>query len=80
MTKLLLTTFVLTGTVDSKDDMFATVEINLNPTLANPSTAIVPVSAFPCQIEEGSKFYILKLTVDTEPVIICGVVKDNVGE
>ena len=26
-----LTTFVLVGTVDSKDDFFATVEIDMNP-------------------------------------------------
>ncbi len=70
----LLTTFVLIGTVDSKDDFFATVEINLNPPVAEPSVAVMPISAFPCDVEEGTKFYILKLTEQDLPVIIC---KDN---
>ena len=70
----LLTTFVLIGTVDSKDDFFTTVEINLNPPVAEPSVAVMPISAFPCDVEEGTKFYILKLTEQDLPVIIC---KDN---
>jgi len=80
MTKLILSTFVLTGVVDSTDDYFATVEINLNPPVAEPSVAVVPVNAFPCDVYEGTKFYILKLTEEDLPVIICGEHKLNDGE
>ncbi len=80
VTKLILSTFVLTGIVDSTDEYFATVEINLNPPVAEPSVAVVPVSAFPCDVEEGTKFYILKLTEEDLPVIICGEHKPNDGE
>ena len=67
----LLTTFLLVGTVDSKDEFFATVEVNLNPPLESASMAIMPISAFPCEIKEGDNFYILKLTNESLPVIIC---------
>ena len=67
----LLTTFLLIGTVDSKDDFFATVEINMNPATNQSGQAVMPLSAFPCKIEEGDTFYILKLTESTDPVIIC---------
>ncbi len=80
MTKLILSTFVLTGVVDSTDEYFATVEINLNPPVEDASVAIVPISVFPCEIQEGSKFYILKLTQHELPVIICGELKPNDGE
>ena len=76
----LLTTFVLIGTVDSTDDYFATVEINLNPPVAEPSVAVMPITAFPCDVKEGTKFYILKLTDEDLPVIICGEQKLNDGE
>ena len=67
----LLTTFVLIGTVDSRDEFFATVEINMNPVTQKIGHAVMPVSAFPCEIKEGDNFYILKLTEDSIPVIIC---------
>ena len=67
----LLTTFVLIGTVDSKDDFFATVEINMNPQTEKVGHAVVPIAAFPCVINEGDTFYILKLTENELPVIIC---------
>ena len=80
----LLTTFLLIGTVDSKDDFFATVEINMNPATNQAGHAVMPITAFPCEIKEGDTFYILKLTEDTVPVIICkqtdGETKSNVGE
>ena len=83
MTKI-LTTFLLVGTVDSKDEFFATVEINMNPATKQAGHAVLPVSAFPCEIIEGDTFYILKLTEDTDPVIICkkdlGETKPNDGE
>ena len=80
-----LTTFLLIGTVDSKDDFFATVEINLNPATNQPGHAVMPLTAFPCEVKEGDTFYILKLTEDTDPVIICNdelevIKKINVGE
>ena len=53
----LLTTFVLIGTVDSKDDFFATVEINMNPVTHQVGHAVLPVRAFPCESKEGDIFY-----------------------
>lgn len=73
----LLTTFVLIGTVDSTDRFFASVEINTNPPVGENSMAVLPLHAFPCEIKEGDKFYILKLTPDSIPVIICN---ENRGE
>ena len=73
----LLTTFVLIGTVDSKDDFFATVEINMNPVTHQVGHAVLPVHAFPCEIKEGDIFYILKLTEETLPVIICKESKEK---
>jgi len=69
--KLYLTTFVLTGIVDSTDQFFASVEINLNPPTVEASMAVLPLHAFPCEIQEGDTFYILKLTEDSTPVIVC---------
>ena len=66
-----LTTFLLIGVVDSKDDFFATVEINTNPATNQAGHAVMPITAFPCEIKEGDTFYILKLTEDSIPVIIC---------
>ena len=67
----LLTTFVLIGTVDSADDFMATVEINMNPATEQIGHAVMPLTAFPCEIKEGDTFYILKLTEESVPVIIC---------
>ena len=67
-----LTTFVLLGVIDSYDGLFATVELNTNPASnGGPATAVMPVSAFPCQISEGKRFYVVKLAVDQDAVIIC---------
>ena len=73
----LLTTFLLVGTVDSRDEFFATVEINMNPATQYAGHAVLPLHAFPCPIKEGDTFYILKLTEEAHPVIIC---KDLQGE
>ncbi len=73
----LLTTFVLIGTVDSMDDYFATVEINMNPATQQVGHAVMPLAAFPCKIKEGETFYILKLTEEALPVIMC---KENIGD
>ena len=66
-----LATFVLIGIVDSVDKFFASVEINTNPPVGEYSEAVLPLHAFPCKIKEGDTFYILKLTPDSIPVIIC---------
>ena len=68
----LLTTFVLVGVIDSHDAMFATVELNTNPqSNGGPATAVMPVSAFPCDINEGKKFYVVKLHKDQDATIVC---------
>ena len=77
MGKLVLSTFVLTGVVDSTDEYFATVEINLNPPVEQASVAVMPISSFPCKVNEGTRFYILKLTENDIPVIICQEGKEN---
>tara|TARA_B100001094_G_C18062695_1_gene735870 strand:- start:505 stop:741 length:237 start_codon:yes stop_codon:yes gene_type:complete len=67
-----LTTFILLGVIDSHDGTFATVELDTNPASnGGPATAIMPVSAFPCEISEGRKFYVVKLHEDQDAVIIC---------
>ena len=67
-----LTTFILLGMVDSFDDHFATVELNTNPASnGGPATAVMPVSAFPCEIYEGKVFYVVKLHDNQDAVIIC---------
>ena len=67
-----LTTFVLVGTIDSHDGQFATVELNLNPaTNGGPAMAVMPVSAFPCEVKEGNTFYVVKLSELQDSVVIC---------
>jgi hypothetical protein len=67
----LLTTFVLVGTIDSLDTVFATVELNTPAPTEQSSMAILPLTAFPCEIEEGSRFFIVKLDKDIDAEIIC---------
>ncbi len=67
-----LTTFILVGMVDSYDAHFATVEINTTPASnGGPSTAVMPVEAFPCEIYEGRIFYVVKLHEEEDAVIVC---------
>jgi len=67
-----LTTFVLVGTIDSHDRQFATVELDLNPaTNGGPAMAVMPVSAFPCEVKEGNTFYVVKLSELQDAIIIC---------
>tara|TARA_B100001094_G_scaffold253497_1_gene251918 strand:- start:1378 stop:1605 length:228 start_codon:yes stop_codon:yes gene_type:complete len=67
-----LTTFVLIGVIDSHDGVFATVELNTNPASNGGSaTAVMPVSAFPCEVSEGKVFYVVKLHENQDAVIIC---------
>ena len=68
----ILTTFVLMGVIDSHDGVFATVELNTNPASnGGAATAVMPVSAFPCEISEGKRFYVVKLHEDQDAVIVC---------
>ena len=68
----ILTTFILVGVVDSHDGTFATVELNTNPASnGGAATAVMPVSAFPCEISEGKRFYVVKLHEDQDAVIVC---------
>ena len=67
-----LKVFILVGTIDSHDGQFATVELNLNPaTNGGPAMAVIPVSAFPCEVKEGNTFYVVKLSDIEDAVIIC---------
>ena len=68
----ILTTFILIGMVDSHDSSFATVELNNNPFLnGGPALAVMPVSAFPCEIYEGKIFYVVKLEENDEATVVC---------
>ena len=74
----ILTTFVLIGVIDSHDGVFATVELNTNPAINGGSaTAIMPVSAFPCEINEGKVFYVVKLHEDQDATIVCHEESEN---
>ena len=67
-----LKVFILVGTIDSHDGQFATVELHLNPaTNGGPAMAVMPVSAFPCEVKEGNTFYVVKLSAAQDSVIIC---------
>ena len=67
-----LTTFVLMGVIDSHDGVFATVELNTNPASnGGAATAVMPVAAFPCEISEGKRFYVVKIHEDQDAVIVC---------
>ena len=77
----MLTTFILVGMVDSYDPYFATVELNTTPASnGGPSIAVMPVSAFPCEIYEGKIFYVVKLHDEQDATIVCQKdVKDEPG-
>ncbi len=75
----ILTTFILVGMIDSYDDYFATVELNTTPASnGGPAVAVMPVSAFPCEIYEGKVFYVVKLHEEQDATIVCQ--KDVKGE
>ena len=68
----MLTTFILVGMIDSHDRYFATVELNTTPASnGGPATAVMPVTAFPCEVYEGKVFYVVKLYEDEDAVIVC---------
>ena len=67
-----LTTFILVGMVDSYDPYFATVELSTTPASnGGPAIAVMPVSAFPCEIYEGKVFYVVKLHDNQDAIIVC---------
>lgn len=72
---ILLKTFVLVGTVNSMDTMFATVELNMPAPLEQSSIAVLPTHAFPCIIKTGDRFFVVKIDEDIDAEIICA--KDN---
>ncbi len=77
----MLTTFVLMGVIDTHDGVFATVELNTNPASnGGPATAVMPVSAFPCEISEGQVFFVVKIHEDQDAQIICQKEDKNVGQ
>jgi len=77
----ILTTFVLMGVIDSHDGVFATVELNTNPASnGGPATAVMPVSAFPCEISEGQVFFVVKVHEDQDAQIICQQESEDVGQ
>jgi hypothetical protein len=68
----ILTTFILVGMVDTYDTHFATVELNTTPASnGGPAIAVMPVTAFPCEIYEGKIFYVVKLHDEQDAVIVC---------
>jgi|TARA_R110000824_G_scaffold322646_2_gene509604 hypothetical protein len=68
----ILTTFILVGMIDSYDTHFATVELNTTPASnGGPATAVMPVTAFPCEVYEGRIFYIVKLHDEQDAVVVC---------
>jgi len=68
----MLTTFILVGMIDSYDAHFATVELNTTPASnGGPATAVMPVTAFPCEIYEGKVFYVVKLHEEMDATIVC---------
>jgi len=74
----ILKTFVLIGVVDSHDGFFATVELNTNPEVNGGSAmAVMPVSAFPCEIKEGQRFYVVKMTEESDTVVVCNLEDQN---
>jgi len=67
-----LTSFVLIGTVLSYDSMLATLEFQMNPPQnGDPSIAIMPINAIPCNISVGKKVYVVKEESQEIPVISC---------
>jgi hypothetical protein len=53
------------------DTVFATVELNTPAPIEQSSIAVLPISAFPCDIGEGDRFFIVKLNKDLDAEIIC---------
>lgn len=71
---MMLSSFVLIGTILSHDAVFSTVEFNLNPaTNGGPSIAILPNTAIPCESKIGKKIYVVKDESMDQPTITCEI-------
>tara|TARA_E500000331_G_C17205260_1_gene691106 strand:- start:1139 stop:1363 length:225 start_codon:yes stop_codon:yes gene_type:complete len=71
---VVLKSFVLVGTIVSHDNVFSTVEFNLNPAVnGGPSMAVVPLSAIPCDVNVGKTIYVVKDKSMDYPVITCKI-------
>ena len=67
-----LTSFVLVGSVLSFDSFLATVEFQLNPAAnGGPATAVLPISAIPCEVKVGQEVYVVKHEKEDIPIITC---------
>ena len=74
----LLTVFILTGSVDSTDEFFATVSLQAKAECAT-AQAVLPLHAFPCKIKAGESFHVIKETEDSIPIIQCGEFKGTLN-
>ena len=64
--------FILVGIIDSFDNQFATVELNTDPpSNGGDVLAVFPISAFPCEVREGRRFYVVKLLAGEGTIIVC---------
>lgn len=69
----LMTVFVLVGSVQSTDQFFATVQLQTRDgCIEEAGQAVLPLHAFPCEIEAGDSFHVIKLTEDSIPLVQCG--------
>ena len=69
---MLLSSFVLVGTIISHDAQLSTVEFNLNPaTNGGPAMAILQNSAIPCKVKVGQKIYVVKQEQEEDATITC---------
>jgi|TARA_R110000824_G_scaffold27566_2_gene93581 hypothetical protein len=75
----LLTVFILTGSVDSTDEFFATVNLQTKADYV-PIQTVLPLHTFPCKIKAGDLFYILKETEDSAPIFQCGKFKGTLNQ
>lgn len=71
---MMLSSFVLVGTILSHDNLRATVEFNLNPAVnGGPSIAVLQNAAIPCEVEVGKKIYIVKDESMEFPHVVCEI-------
>ncbi len=71
---MILSSFVLIGTILSHDAVFSTVEFNTNPAMhGGPSIAVLPNTAIPCEAEVGKKIYVVKDESMELPAITCEI-------
>jgi|TARA_R110000787_G_scaffold43141_4_gene105991 hypothetical protein len=75
----LLTVFILTGSVDSTDEFFATVSLQAKAECVS-AQAVLPLHAFPCKIKAGDLFHVLKETEDSIPILQCGEFKGTLNQ